>query len=277
MLTAVVDDPQVQRIPVILGKQFFQIPFGLLDTLSACQPPALRQPVDVGVDRKRRHAEGLRHHDGGGLMADSRQSLELLEGMRHGAAMMFDQQLGQPMDRLGLARSEPARTHMGVDLRDGKPDHVMRIVGLRKQTGRLQIHTLVGALSRQQNRNEQRVRTRMIERNRRLRVKLRQPTVDICGAQYGGSQKIRRTEHQSQLSLICRFTASPLQKHSPSYQLTCARYELLAAGGISSTRVRIIGAMPVFEVGGKRTRHMRSREPIEIGCWAASSHWLLSL
>ena len=63
----------------------FQVSFGntFLRSRSACstvvpsrQPPAPREPVDVGVDRERGHVERLRHHHAGRLVPDTGERLE---------------------------------------------------------------------------------------------------------------------------------------------------------------------------------------------------------
>ena len=54
-------------------KQFFQIDLRLLHAAAVRQLPALREPVDVGINRKRRHMERLRHHHARGLVADAGQ------------------------------------------------------------------------------------------------------------------------------------------------------------------------------------------------------------
>ena len=63
-------------------EQLLEIALGLLDGAAAREAPARRQAVDVRVDREGRMAEGLRHHDARGLVADARQRLERLEIVR---------------------------------------------------------------------------------------------------------------------------------------------------------------------------------------------------
>ena len=91
MLPAIIDDPQVQLIPVFTRKHLFQIRFRLLNATPACQLPTLREPMDVSVDRKCRLMKHLRHHDACGLVAHSRQLLEFSKRPRHLSAMLFDQ------------------------------------------------------------------------------------------------------------------------------------------------------------------------------------------
>jgi len=62
MLTAVENDLQVEAVPGVARKELFQVSLGLRDVFSGGEFPAGCEAVDVGIDRKRRDAEGLSHH-----------------------------------------------------------------------------------------------------------------------------------------------------------------------------------------------------------------------
>lgn len=59
MLPAIKDNPQVQLVPVFLGKELFEGTLRIRNILPAGELPALGEPVNVGVHRKRRQPEGL--------------------------------------------------------------------------------------------------------------------------------------------------------------------------------------------------------------------------
>ena len=65
---------------MIAGKKALEVPLRLLDVPAVGQAPALRQPVNVGVDGKGRLAECLGHDDLGCLVSHARQVLQLLKG-----------------------------------------------------------------------------------------------------------------------------------------------------------------------------------------------------
>ena len=115
-------------------------------------------------------------------MAHARQRLEFRKGPRHRAAVALHQQPGQPRDRLGLLRRQPARPDEALDLRHRHARHFRRRVGQRPEARRDEVHALVRALRGQQHGDEQRVRVAVVERHRRLRVQLREPAIDVVGA-----------------------------------------------------------------------------------------------
>lgn len=47
-----IDEPEVVVVPLFLRQQRLEVSFSLLHCLTLCQPPALRQPVDVRVHRE---------------------------------------------------------------------------------------------------------------------------------------------------------------------------------------------------------------------------------
>ncbi len=79
MFAAVIDDLEMQPVPRRFWKQTLQIAFGLQDRFPSGQIPALGQTVDVCVHWEGWDAEGLRHHDLGGLVADTGQSFQRFE------------------------------------------------------------------------------------------------------------------------------------------------------------------------------------------------------
>ena len=81
VLSPVENDLQMQPVPGLFGKHAFEIRLGLNHALSARQTPALGQPMDVGVDGKRRNAEPLAHDDRRRFVADAWERFEMLEGV----------------------------------------------------------------------------------------------------------------------------------------------------------------------------------------------------
>ena len=96
---AVKNDLQMQIVPTGFREQFLQVRFGLFDVLAIGQPPTLSQAMNVSVDWKGGNAEGLSHHDTGGLVPNARQPLECFEVSGNFAAVFFDQNSRKASDR----------------------------------------------------------------------------------------------------------------------------------------------------------------------------------
>ena len=76
---------------MLAREQRLQVALRLLHAAAGTQLPAARQAVNVRIDRKRGHAEGLRHHHARGLVAHAGQRLQFLESPRHLAAVLLDE------------------------------------------------------------------------------------------------------------------------------------------------------------------------------------------
>ena len=128
------------------GKEFLQVALGLFDVFSGGEFPAVGEAVDVRVHRKRGHAEGLRHDDGGGLVAHARQRLKRLEVRRHLAAVLLDEDARELGNRGGLPRGEAAGADDRADFLHRDFHHVVRIVREREQRGSDLVDAHIGAL-----------------------------------------------------------------------------------------------------------------------------------
>ena len=100
VLTAKVDNLQVQVVPTRLGKEALAVPFRLLDALAGGQSPTVDQPMDVGVHGKGRHTEVLGQNDLCGLVPHSRQAFECGQIGRDLATVFGEQYLRERPDSL---------------------------------------------------------------------------------------------------------------------------------------------------------------------------------
>ncbi len=148
-----------------------QVTLRALDRRAVGESPAVGQPVDVRVDRERRDAEAAAHDDRRRLVADAGERFEEVPVADHLAAGVDDLIRHQPQV-LGLGRRESDRPDVGEDLIGIERRHLLGRVGHGEQPGRHLVDLLVGRLSRQRNRNEQRVRVRVVERHRRVGIQL---------------------------------------------------------------------------------------------------------
>ena len=124
VLAAKEDYLQVEVVPEGLGKQRLEVPLCLFHVLAVREAPALGEAVDMRVDRERRDAEDLRHHDAGGLVADSGQSLELPEALWDLPAMQLEQHVCCAVEVVCLCVGEPDGFDClldGLDVEGGHP------------------------------------------------------------------------------------------------------------------------------------------------------------
>jgi len=112
VLSTEVDDLQVKTIPKSLREDGLQVSLRPLDTGSVREAPPRGESMDVRIDRKRWHTEGLGHDDTRGLVSDARQTLERLETLWDLSTMIVDDRLRQLLKVLRLRRRQTA----GLDL-----------------------------------------------------------------------------------------------------------------------------------------------------------------
>jgi hypothetical protein len=175
------DDLEVQAAPGQRRIQLLEVALGLLDRPAVREAPAGGQPVDVGVDREGGLAEGLRHHDAGGLVAHAGQRLERFEVGGHLPAVLPDQELRKARDRLGFRRRETAGADHAPDLRDRQLRHRLRRRGAGEQERRDLVHLDVGALRGEEHGDQQGVRIPVLEGDLDLGVDVVEDPADPTG------------------------------------------------------------------------------------------------
>ena len=182
MLSSVKDNPEVQLIPAVLREEPLEVFLDLLDRLAWAELPALREAMDVGIHRESRHAESLCHDDGGGLMPDARQLFEFLERAGHLAPMLRHEHLTQPDEGLGFLWSEPQLADQRQDPRLGHGRHLRGRAGLGEECRGDFVDLLVRALGRKHHRDQERIGIRVVQRDRRRRVELRELPPRLIGS-----------------------------------------------------------------------------------------------
>ena len=108
-------------MPAVDGKKPFEIALGLNHAFAARESPARRQAMNMGINRKRRHAKGLHHDHTCGFVTDPRQGFQRLETSRHLTAVVVQENARKPMNGLRFRRGEPARPDNLANLVNGKP------------------------------------------------------------------------------------------------------------------------------------------------------------
>ena len=129
-------------------------------------------PVDVRIDGKSGHMEGMRHDDGRGLMPHARKLFQCIESLWHFAPMMFEEVLRKFPDRAGFCGGEAARADDLFDLLRVELRHFFGRAGFCKELGSREIHPGIGALGGKENGDEKGVRIFMLERNLGMREHL---------------------------------------------------------------------------------------------------------
>jgi hypothetical protein len=122
--------------------------------------------VDVRVDRERRDAERLAQDDARGLAADAGELDELLERARDLPAVLRDELLRQPDQRLRLRGREADLADERAHLLDRQLRHRRGRARAREQGRRDLVHLLVRRLRREDDRDEQGERIDVVERDR---------------------------------------------------------------------------------------------------------------
>src|SRR5690606_18138283 len=142
-LAAEVDDLQMDLSPARFGEELLEIALRLLDRLPAREPPPRGKAMDVRVDGERRTSERLRDDDARRLVAHARQRFELLEGVRHSAAVCLGDDLRQPVQVLRLGRREAAGADVAEDLIDRERRHRLGRRRTLEERWRDLIHLLI--------------------------------------------------------------------------------------------------------------------------------------
>jgi glutamate-ammonia-ligase adenylyltransferase len=170
VLASEVDDLEMTIAPLIGGEEHLEVAFGLDHVARTRQTPAAGEAVDMGVDGKGGMTERLNHHDARGLVPHSRELLERLKILRNFSAVFFQEQHRQRADRLGFGGAEAAGANDGLDAARLEPRHRFGAIGFGKELGRHLVDADVGALSRQQHRDEEGEGIDVVEGNRRLGI-----------------------------------------------------------------------------------------------------------
>ena len=178
MFAPVVNDLQVELVPAFFGEVSLQVFLGLGDAFAVRQFPSLGQAVNMGVDRKSRVPKGLSHDNRCGFVSDSREFFQFIEGRGHFPLMLAEQNFGQSLNRLRLARSQTARSDDLVDGFHGLPGHVKRVVGQGEEFRSDLVYPCVCALGGQKNRDQKGERILVFKGNGRGWIQFVQFTID---------------------------------------------------------------------------------------------------
>ena len=168
----------MQSVPAFNREGTFEISFSLRDITTPRESPALSESVNVGVDGKGGHPEGLRHHNAGGLVPNPGQRLQGVHRAGDRPAVVVDEHLREAADVSGLGRGEPEGADAGQDRLDRLLRHALRAAGQRPEPGSDLVDLLVCGLRREEHCDQEGIRVGVVERRRRLWVEVLQDVLD---------------------------------------------------------------------------------------------------
>ena len=150
-----------------------------VDRLARREAGPVADAEDMGVDSEGLLAESGVEDDVGSLPADAGKFLEKFPGLRHLAAMLVDQRLGE-------------RDHVfrfGVEQTDGldgvaqcifaEINHVLRRFDALEQRAARDVHACVGRLRRKDDGDEQLIGVGRFQLGRRRRIRLGEPAEEF--------------------------------------------------------------------------------------------------
>ena len=176
---APVPDQQVREAaPVLTRDEAHEVALDLDGALLSRQPKTLRETADVRVDDDPLWSAELGRHDIRGLARDAGQANELLERARNLAAVLLDQHLHRPTQRLRLLAEESGCVDVALELLGRHGEVVLRPAVLLEQHRRDTVDVHVGRLRRQHHRDEELQRVTRPESDFRVRMRLLQPLDD---------------------------------------------------------------------------------------------------
>jgi len=182
MFAAIQNDLNMQVVPAGLREKALQVALCLNNIFTTGQTPALGQTVNVRINGKGWHAEGLRHHDRSRFMPHSRERFERDHIGRHLAPILIEQDSRETGYALRLHRRETARSNDCADFLFRNLDHSLRRIRPCEKQWRNLVDPYVGALRREQHCYEQCVGILVIQGHRRIRIKFLQAFPDIGSA-----------------------------------------------------------------------------------------------
>jgi hypothetical protein len=130
----------------------------------------VRDPQHVAIDRQARNAERVTQHDVGRLPPDAGQVDQGVHARRHFARVALDEGVGHSGERLRLGPEEAGRLNLRLELVGRRPRQRACVRISLEESRRDPIDALVGALRRQNRRDEQLVRIAEVELGERARV-----------------------------------------------------------------------------------------------------------
>ncbi len=156
----------------------------LLDDLGIVGPgdaDPVGDAKDMPIDGKPRHAERVAEDDVGGLASDARQFDQRVHRARHLAAMGLDDLGRHTQERTRLGAEEPGRLNLRLELVGRRPGERAGVRVAAEERRRDLIDALVGALRRQDRRDQELVGVREMQLGVGVRV-LRARVASGCAA-----------------------------------------------------------------------------------------------
>ena len=188
--SAVPDQTVRQARPVFLGDEFGDLELDLDRVFALGPAKTTHQAAKMGVDRQPRDVEGIAEDDIGRLTSDAGQRHEVLEFLGHLALVAVGERLAEAEQAGGLVPVEPRRLDQSLKFTPVSGGQVgwRRVLGA--QGGGDHIDPFVGALGRQNRRDNQLIRVLEVQFAVGVRVGLLQDPVDLASPAYEGGMRL---------------------------------------------------------------------------------------
>jgi hypothetical protein len=170
-----------RRRPLLPGYRGAELRFDGLGIVTFRDANPVRHAEHMSIDRQARHAEGMPEHDVRRLAADTRQLRQRIHVGGDVAPMPFDDGRRHTVERLRLRAEESRRLDLRLELVGRRRGERLCVRVALEQRRRDLVHTLVGALRREDRRHQQFVRRGEMQLGVRVRMLLLELPHDRAG------------------------------------------------------------------------------------------------
>ena len=187
--SSTVEDEQMRKdAPVRARKERHEVEFDALWSCGAAQAKAVGEAFNMGVDHHAFvEAEAVSEHDIRGFSGDSAQLHQLVHRLRNFTSEAHFEQLRAFKQRARLAAKQANRADQRLDGEGGGERVILHAGKCAKESGGRAIHRDIGALRREDRREEELVRDGPVEFAMRIwvarlqRLEERVRSLSLCG------------------------------------------------------------------------------------------------
>src|SRR5229473_1876453 len=193
-----------ERRPIGWRQYPLKVALDLFGIGVACQAEPPRQPPHMRIDYETGLAEDMPTQDIGGLTPDARKRHQLFHRSRHLTAETFEDLARRTLQRFRLVPEEAGRDDKPFDSFRRRRRHRCNIGNFSKERRRNAVDTLVGALRRENRRDQALPRRLEVEADARFGIETRKRT----GKPRAALAKAVRSRRPRSFRLSCRLLHS---------------------------------------------------------------------
>jgi len=176
------DQQLVSLRPAVRRQQRAKVQLNLIRVVALGKAESLRQSADVGIHWKRLFTAQMDADHAGALVAHARKRLQLRAGGRDLSLVPLEHHFGSGDQIARLAAVQPTAFDHPLQLRNLCASVARRGWVSPKQSGRDQVHAAIGALSREDHRDQKLERGSVIQLDLRVGHVTIQPINDQHGS-----------------------------------------------------------------------------------------------